>query len=320
MTVEHRFLLSLGLIAISAASGYFARRRGWLRETVAGPLMTAVSVIGYPTVGFLAIWRTSLNLSAVWLPMLGGLQTMLMALIALAIGRRVFPDRTERGMVGFSSGIGNHGVTMAGFVIYLLFGDTGLGLSSVYAIYTFFAFVLLSYTIAQSHASGAPRCKIGQLMLRNLLHWRAAGLYACVAAIGLSVAKAPVPDAIERWHILDIIIHAVIIVAYFAIGLRLYFPGMLGMGKAIAVTLAVRHVVGPAIGLTLIGVTMLTPWPLTGLALKVFLIQSSVSMGVMGVAVANMFRIKPRETSALFIISSVVYLVVGVPAVLLIFG
>lgn len=320
MTVELRFAFSLALIVLSTAAGYWARHRGWLREAAAGPLMTAVSLIGYPSVGFLAIWRAALTLSALWLPTLGALQTTLMALIALSVGRRLFPDRAERGLVGFSSGIGNHGVTMAGFVIYLLFGKEGLGLSTVYAMYTFFAFVLLSYTIAQSHAPGATRRTIGDLMLRNLFHWRAAGLYACLAAIALTAGGIAVPEWIGRWRVLDILIHGVIVFAYFAIGLQLHFPRMLGMGRAIAVTLSVRHVAGPAIGLGLIGLTRLTPWPLTGLALSVFLIQSSVSMGVMGVAVANMFNIKPQEASALFIVSSLAYLVVGIPLVLLIFG
>ncbi len=319
MTVEWRFAISVGLIVLSTAAGWLARRRGWVAETHARPLMTAVSVLGYPVVGFMAIWRTPLPLSAIWLPTLGAAQTTLMALLALAVARRFLADREEQGLVGFSAGIGNHGVTMAGFVIFLLFGERGLGASSVYAMYTFFAFVLLSYTIAQAHADGAPRRGIGALMLGNLLHWRALGLYACLAAIGLSVGGIPAPDIIGRWRLLDISVHAVIVFAYFSIGLQLHFPRMLGLGRIVAITLAVRHGAGPAIGLGLVGLTLLTPWPLEGLARNVFLIQSSVSMGVMGVAVANMFRVKPREASALFVVSSAVYLLVGIPLALLLF-
>lgn len=320
LTVEQHFVFSTGLIVMSTAAGYLARRRGWLRETSAGILMTIVSVAGYPSIGLLSIWQTSLTPSALWLPMLGGIQATLMALLALAIGRRIFSDRAEMGLVGFSSGIGNHGVTMAGFVIYLLFGKTGLGLSAVYEIYTLFAFVLLSYTIAQSYSSGTQGSSIGKLMVGNLLNWRAAGLYICLAAIALTICGVPVPDAINRWRVLDILIHAVIILAYFSIGLRLHFTRMSGIGKAVAVVLAIRHMAGPVIGLALAGITMLTPLPLTGMALKVFLIQSSVSVGVMGVAVANMFHVKPQEASALFIVSSAFYLVIGVPLILLVFG
>ena len=320
MTVELRFAFSLGLIVISTAVGYLARRKGLANEASAAGIMTAVSVAGYPIVGFLAIWKTPLHWSAAWLPLLGGLQATVMAVFALLIGRRLFPDRAERGLVGFCCGIGNDGVTMAGFVIYLLFGGTGLGLNTVYAIYTFFAFVLLSYTIAQAYSPDAPRRSVAELMVRNLLHWRAAGLYACVVAIILTATRVPVPGAIDRWGLLDLAIYAVIIAAYYSIGLRLHLPKLLGMGRAVAVTLTIRHLLGLGIGFAFAGLTLLTPWPLEGLSLKVLLIQSSVPIGVMGVAVANMFHVKPQEASALFIISSVAYLAIGVPLLLWMFG
>ena len=320
MTVELRFILSLALIVASTVVGYVARRLGLARESSAGGIMTAVTVAGYPIIGFFAIWKIPLHWSVIWLPMLGGLQTTLMAMVALLIGRRLLADRAERGLVGFSSGIGNHGVTMAGFVIYLLFGDVGLGLSMVYAIYTFFALVLLSYTIAQAYSPDASHRSIADLMIGNLLNWRAAGLYTCLAAIVLTACGVPVPEAVNRWHLIDIAIYSVIVFAYFSIGLRLHLPQIFGMGRAIAITLIVRHVIGLAIALGLAGLTFLTPWPLNGLALKVFLIQASVPMGVMGVAVANMFHIKPQEASALFIVSSIVYLAAGVPLVLWVFG
>lgn len=319
MTVELRFLLSLALIVASTLAGYLARKLGLARESYAQKIMTLVSVIGYPVVGLFAIWRIPLHGSIAWLPLLGGAQATLMALTALRIGRTAFPDRAERGMVGFSCGIGNHGVTMAGFVIYLLFGNLGLGYSTVYAAYTFFAFVLLSYSIAQAHSPEVRRRSLAEMTIRNLLDWRAAGLYTAAAAVAMSAFRVPFPTVVERWRLVDVTIYAVIVFAYFSIGLRLHVPHIFGMGRAIAVTLMVRHLVGPAIGLGLAGLTLLTPWPIHGLALKVFLIQSSVSVGVMGVAVANMFRIKPQEASALFIVSSVVYLAAGIPLVLWIF-
>lgn len=319
MNVVLRFTLSLGLIVLSTLAGYLARRKGLAGGEVARRVMTLVTVAGYPVVGFMAIWRISLEWSNAWLPVLGALQTTLMALIALAAGRRLLSDRAECGMVGICCGVGNHGVTMAGFVVYLLLGNIGLGLNTVYATYTFFALVLLSYTIAQAYAPDVPRQSIVSLMANNLLNWRAAGLYACVVAVLFTAFGVPVPAVIDTWRLLDIAIYAVIVLAYFSIGVRLHLPHVLEMKRAIILTLVVRHAVGLLIGLALVGVTFLTPWPLKGVALKVFLIQSSVSVGVFGVAVANMFHIKPREASALFIVSSTVYLVVGVPLILLVF-
>ncbi len=320
MSVELRFALSLGLIFLSTFLGYFSRKQSWLPETFAGRVMTMVAVVGYPVVGFMAIWQTTLEWSNVWLPILGGLQATITALLALWLAKKLFSDRAEQGIIGISCGIGNHGVTMAGFVVYLLFGDRGLGLNLIYAMYTFFALVLLSYTIAQSYADNVERKPVLQLMLNNLLHWRAMGLYACIGAIFLTGFNVPVPVSIKHFHLLDISIYTVIALAYFSIGLRLHLSHIREMKKAIISVLAIRHIAGLFIGLLLVAIMYFTPWPLTGLPLKIFIIQSSVSAGVLGVATANMFSLKPEEASAIFVVSSLVYLIIGIPIVMLIFG
>ncbi len=320
MSVQTRFIISLSLIFISSFTGYFANRKKLLPESVARQIMNFVAVVGYPSVGFMAIWQMSIKWSDAWLPLFGGLQATLTALFALWIAKRLFTDREEQGLIGISCGIGNHGVTMAGFVVYLLFGDKGLGLNTIYALYTFFALVLLSYTIAQAYSEHAEKRPILRLMLENLLHWRAMGLYACIAAIMLSVLHVPPAPVIKEWHLIDIVIYLVIILAYFSIGLRLHLPHIGKMKKAILSVMLIRHIGGLTIGAILLGITMLTPWPLTGMALKVFIIQSSVSSGVLGVAVANMFNLKPGEASAIFVVSSLFYLIVMIPLLLIIFA
>ncbi|MBL7075844.1 MAG: hypothetical protein ISS31_00090 [Kiritimatiellae bacterium] len=319
MNVLLRFFLSIGLIVVSAVAGYLARQRTWVSESAATPIMTVVTVVAYPLVGLMAIWGAPLQWSDAWLPLLGGTQATLMALIALGIGRRLFPDRAERGMVGISSGIGNHGVTMAGFAVYLLFGADGLGISTVYAIYTFFALVLLSYTIAQRFAPGTEQRSLLRLMATNLLHWRATGLYSCIAAILLTCGGVPAPRQIHTWHLLDSCVYILIVLSYFAIGLRLHLPHIARVKRGILCVIGVRHGIGLLLGFTLVGITWLSPWPLRDLSLKVFLLQSSVPMGVMGVAVANMFHLKPGEASAIFVVSSLVYLILGLPLLLWIF-
>lgn len=315
-----RFFLSIGLILVSAVAGYMARRRAWAPAWAAKPLMTVVTVVGYPSVGFMAIWGAPIHWNDIWLPLLGGLQATLMALCALGVGVILFPNRVERGLVGISCTVGNHGVTMAGFAIYLLFGVEGLGLSTVYAIYTFFALVLLLYTIAQRYARASPQQSILHLMSRNLVHWRATGLYTCLLAILLTGLRIPPPAQIETWHLLDTAIYVLIAVSYFAIGMGLRLSNILKVRRAIFYVMGIRHGVGLLLGLTLAGLTQLTPWPLQGLSREVFLLQSSVPMGVMGIAVANMFELKPGEASAIFVTTSLAYLVIGLPVLSWIFG
>ena len=66
--------------------------------------------------------------------------------------------------------------------------------------------------------------------------------------------------------------------------------------------------------------TRLTPWPLTGLNRTVFLIQSFMPTAVAMVASANMFNLRPRTASVLFVANTVLFLALVLPVVFAVFG
>jgi predicted permease len=82
----------------------------------------------------------------------------------------------------------------------------------------------------------------------------------------------------------------------------------------------VRFGVAAAVGVALSWLTWLTPWPLHGLRWNVNVVESFVPTAVTMVAVANMFSLRPREASALFVVNTVMYLVLVLPVVFWIFG
>ena len=79
-----------------------------------------------------------------------------------------------------------------------------------------------------------------------------------------------------------------------------------------------RFLAGAAVGLGLLALTALTPWPLRWgtLPVNVCLIESFVPMAVTVVAIANMFHLKPREASLLFVANTLMYLVLVMPFVM----
>ena len=81
-----------------------------------------------------------------------------------------------------------------------------------------------------------------------------------------------------------------------------------------------RFAVAAAMAFALASLTLLTPWPLRGVARNVFLILLSCPVAVTLVAVANMFHLKPRQASALFVVNTLLYLLLVLPIVLWVFG
>jgi hypothetical protein len=230
------------------------------------------------------------------------------------------PDRKERGLFALAGGVGNNGFTMGAFVLYLLYGEPGLGLANIYVLLFVPVVVLGMYPLARHYATDQPTGSLTSLMLRSVLDWRSVGLPVIVAAIGLSALGVPRPPQVTAWRLVDLLVYTVTPLAFFGIGLRLHFSRVLPLWRLLAGLALVRFVVCAAVGVTLAAITWLTPWPIRDLRWNVFVIEAFVPTSVTMVAVANMFGLHPREASVLFVGNTVMYLVFVLPVIGWLFG
>ena len=318
-----KFLTIFLLLTLSLGGGYVCRKLRLAGDRTAAWLMTAVSVLGYPIVNLLAIWDTELHASDLWLPGLSVAQIFLLTVVGLAMGKCLTADRGERGLFAISTAFGNHGLTMGGFVVFLLFGEQALGLASIYFMLFTPITVLLAYPLARHYATDKPSGSLAGLLMRSLLDWRSIGLPISVVAILLSpsVLAVPRPAFVKDFNLVDKLVYVINVAAYFGIGLQLRMSYVPALKKLIAGLFFTRYIVGAATGAGLLALTMLTPWPVywNSLGGKVVLIQSFTSTAVAGVAVASMFNLKPREASVLFVTNTLSYLILVLPIVLWIY-
>lgn len=318
--VVPKFVVTLGLILGSTLAGYLARKSGRVPEPLARRLMTFVVVLGYTPVSFLSIWSLRLHAADLWLPVLATAHVVLMTLLCLPIGPLLARDRQELGLFRATAGFGNNGFTMGGFVIFLLYGVEGLGRVSIFGLAWTPTCVLIMYPIARHYSGQTAGMGLGRLMLRNVLDWRSIGLPVSIVAIFISLSDVPRPAFVARYRVMDCLVYSVTALVYFSIGLRLRGSYIAPLKKMIVGLAAARFALGPVVGLGLVYLTTLTAWPLVGVGRNVILIQSFVPVAVTTVAVANMFNLRPRESSVLFVTNTVLYLVAVLPLVLWIFG
>jgi predicted permease len=314
-----KFILAAAIIVLGTGAGYFARRRRLLDEKVGEWIMVFVSVAGYPLVGFLSIWPMPLAMSDAWLPLLATMHVVIMTALGIAVGRALGKNRGETGIFAIASGLGNNLFTMGGLVVYLLYGLAGLGLVSIYSLAWTPIVILVIYPVARHYASGQPRQRLWRLMLQNLLDWRSIGLPITVAAMLLAAWRVPMPAQIGRWHMIDILVYTITPMAYFSIGLRLHASQFVPLRRLIIGLAGMRFIVALLVGVGLAQLTHLTPWPLEGMAWKVYVIEAFVPTAVTMAAVANMFGLKPREASVLFVANTIAYVAVVLPLVMWLF-
>ncbi len=316
-----RLLMTVAVILASLAGGYVVRKRGLLPQRVADWCMTFVAVFGYTAVSFLTIWVLDApRVSDALLPVLAATHWAMMGLAALLGGRAIGLNFEDRGLLAVAGAAGNTGITMGGIVLYLLYGEQGLGLVSLYCLSWTPMTVLFHYPLARHFAHGADRPPLGRLMLQNLLDWRAVSLPISIVSIILCLARVPRPAFIDDLHVVDVLMVAVTAMAYFGIGMRLHLGDMGRLWKMILALGALRFGVGVGLGWSVVALLHLTPWPLEGLRLEVFVIESFVPSAVIGVAVASMFHLRPRCASILFVANTVMYLVLVLPIVMWLWG
>lgn len=316
-----RLLMTVAVILASLAAGYVARKRSLLPQRVAEWCMTIVAVFGYTAVSFLTIWVLEApRPSDAFLPVLAAVHWAVMGLAALLGGRAIGLGFEDRGLLAVSGAAGNTGFTMGGFVLYLLYGEQGLALVSVYCLTWTPMMVLFHYPLARHFAHGPDRPPLGRLMLENLLDWRSVALPISIVSIILCLARVPRPAFIEQWRVVDVLMVVVTAMAYFGIGMRLHLGDLGRLWKMVLALGALRFGVGLAVGWCIVALMGLTPWPLEGLRLEVFIIESFVPSAVIGVAVASMFGLRPRSASVLFVVNTVMYLALVLPIVMWLWG
>jgi len=316
MTITARFVAMVSVLVAATAAGYVARRRRWVSEDAARLLMTLVAVVGYPSVGFLTVWRKDLHLADAWLPALGGTEVLLLTGAGLLIAPLLVRSRARRAVFALAAGMGNMGFTMGGFVVYVLYGESGLGLVSVLTLMWTPTIVLALYPLARHYSPREPGGGLGRLIARNLADYRAVGLPVMIVAILLSRFGPPRPAFVERLGIVDVLMFLTVAMAYFSIGLRLRAGRAWAYWRLVAALAGVRFLLAPAVGLALVGLTQLTPLPLSPLARNVFLIESLIPVAITMVAISNMFHLGARVASLLFVTNTLLYLVLVLPWVL----
>jgi predicted permease len=311
-----KFTIMFGVVMLATAAGYSCRRLRWRGEGTGERIMTFVAVIGYPAVGFLSVWGTALHRSDVVLPVMAAAHAVLMLVVSAGMAGLFTRDRQERGLFALAGGVGNNGFTMGAFVLYLLYGEPGMGLANIYILLFMPVVVLVMYPLARRYASEQAGESLLSLLRRSVFDWRSVGLPATAIAIALSAFGVPRPAQVSRWHVVDALVYGVTPLAFFGIGLRLHFSRVLPLWRLLLGLALVRFGVCAGVGVALAALTWLTPWPIRDLRWNVYVIQAFVPTSVTMVAVANMFGLHPREASVLFVVNTGMYLVLVLPVIL----
>ena len=302
MSPEIKFILFQLVIVFPFFLGFFGKKKypafnGASRKMVAFNL-----AVLEPPVILWSIWGLSLCREMALLPLLG----LFMVVMGFFLGTITAPflDLSLKGKKTFviSSSLANHGFTMGGFICYLIAGEKGLALSSIFLIY-FIPFTFL-FLFSYAGFDGKKRFSLkgasGFFLTRKNMP-----LLAVVIALALNLWEVPRP---ALFFPTDALLILSVGGYYLTLGMTFELEDLKFFDKRHGVIAIEKFVVIPVCVSLFSGLFSISPE-----IKQVAWIQSFMPAAIYSVVTSILFDLDSRLASSLFVVNSLLFILFVFP-------
>ncbi|MHC4758138.1 MAG: AEC family transporter, partial [Planctomycetota bacterium] len=133
------------------------------------------------------------------------------------------------------------------------------------------------------------------------------------------LTKTTVPSFITRFYIIDILVFTSSLLTFYSIGLRVKLTRIRDYFRLYSPVLPIKFLITPAIACVLLFMVSIFGISLTDLARNVIIILSFSPSGVMMVTMSNVFSLDGPLASAVWVATTVIYVIIIVPILCLFF-
>lgn len=319
MSILTKFIAIVLSITLAAAAGYFCRRRQWVSEGIAGPLMFHTVVFGWTPVSIVVLWSLELQWSLVALPIIGMLLPLAMAPVGFALLKLHRLDRASAGTFVVTCGLSNIGMTMGGFICYCLFGLPGLSYVQLYTMSWSLPFICCYYPIGRWFDQPGEVIDLA-FIFRTIFDRRSLPMVGAIVGLILNLYHVTMPPFIFRYHFIDLLLIPSVLLSFFAVGLQVHFAD-LSHRRPVHLSLSLaKFIIAPTISLGLLTLAGLLGANLPQLAWKVVVIEGFMPAAVFSVIISNLFHLNSRLASLMFLVNTILFLIFVLPILMVVFG
>ncbi len=270
---------------------------------ISGKLVLLNLTLFEPPLVLWSIWGLSLHKELAVLPAAGLVMVVCGFLLGRAVESWLTPNLIYRKAFVISASLANHGFTMGGAICYLVIGEKGLALASIFILY-FIPYTFL-FIFFYAGMGGDRRPFTFWKLLNFLVNIRNMPLFAALLAMLFAALGVERPAfAFPMMPVLSL-----------SIGLY-YFT--LGTNFDVGDLNPIRKEHGLLAGIKFLIIPLLTFSALRHLALdaeieQVIRIQSFMPAAVYSVVTSVLFHLDTRLTSSLFVVNSLIFIFIGMP-------
>jgi len=305
--VISKFLLFSLLIYCSLIIGHTARKR-WITRDISASLMKTSIMFIEPIIICLTFW--ALEISSPRLLTLPLVATLLS--ISILIPARVFSGfhkhaSEDRGAYLGGSMFSNVGMTLGGFVCFLFLGETGLGLSIIYAAYFIPFFFSIGFYIARRYSSASnPSWREN---LRNFFTdpISLTPNIAIIFGLLLNFSGKPRPEALSSVN--KFLVPLTVVIYSFAIGLTMRFRMIRDYLPECFTMSLIKFLISPVLGLGLAYLLGCSQF-MDGLPLKVVFIEATMPAAIFSLVLSRLFNLNQDLANSCWIFTTLAVILI----------
>ena len=295
------------------AVGYGLRR--WQRrlEPVFDRVILFNLLVLGSTMGVLCFWVIPLNLSLIWAPILGVAMRLFPAGVCLLIARRKFEGDLERGSYAISGALSNRGV-VGMLTVFILYGEAGYALNQLIMLLSPVTFYCLWLPLGRYfHDRHWGRKGDGPSFWSVLFSRKQIPLIGVAIGLCLNVGGVPRPELLG--DVLRSMVHVIAWLFLTPVGLSMDFGEMRKYWLSVVDLLPIKFLLAPLCAGVLAWLV-----GFRGTDLQIITIIAASPTAVNAVVVAKLEKLNVHVSVAAFMLTTVGYVVLVLPAILILFA
>ncbi len=311
MQSELKFILFWAIIILPFLSGAVLNNRLINPQKIVRILININLFTLEPVILLWTIWGLKLDRELIILPAAG----LLTVLAGFLIGRFFIPvlklDKISRASYIISSSLSNQGMTMGGLLCFIIAGEKGLALASIYVIYylPFVFTVIFPYAKISASGNSAPGKNKPIFSLKQFrsffFNFQNLPLAGIIIALILQSAGISRP---EINFPLEIILVPAIAIYYLTLGINFKIGDLTSYMRELTTISLTKFLIIP--GLTFIVLQFCSFDKTIELTI---LLQSFAPAAIYSVISSILFDLDSRMTSGIFVMNSLIFLFVVMP-------
>ena len=297
-----KFIFPFLLIWVALIGGYIVKRKGYLTEKLSNPIIKTVILFGQPIIICLAFWVVRIpNIHILTLPLVGLVLSILLYLVGKIFSDFHKHNSKDKGAYLSCCMFSNIGLSLGGFICFLLFGEQGLGLAIFYSIYSSPLFYTVGFYIARFYAKSGERSWIKNLKSFFNDPLSIVPNVALIVGLILNFSNIARPQFFTLLN--NILIPLTTFLYMFSIGLTIKFAKIKKYFNECLSISFLKFIINPIIGLSL-AYLFVRINILDTLSLKVIFIESAMPVAISSLILSSLFKLNKDLTNSCWVFTT----------------